>query len=304
MTDITNLDQEVRENDKIQPAWLNNVRAVIKSIQDQFAQVSTRIAEVESSVYPFQIERLSGTTVRNRRGAIKLQSGLVVPVEPTSLEAQEGRNYVYVDSDGVVKISGRLPDADQERFEVGQVINTGGQLTIINYPITAVSKPPPSLDDYATRAYADRSMKKAIAQGQLASNYQIPSSEQYYTIPFIGEGVGLTSDGYKVSIEGDYEFHLQVRINNIERTPDLSGKISIFIYSGDTIREDLGVALSQTTSAQGDLILNASNAVPISLLTNDIVRFKAYITKGENCRVLRDSSLFGWRLPINYRSLL
>ena len=183
---------------------------------------------------------------------------------------------------------------------------------MVNFPLARIRDDITSsdLDDYVKAGDLEQSSWKRVVSatlkddftfGKLSDNDGFNVLGEYHVIPFVAD---FTADPAKyifknngefsVTVSGElYAIHAQVRL--YEQGRNLEGKISAFISPA---LGELGGALSQAESASGDMVLNASNAVPRPITPNDVATVKAYLTRGDRTTTIKQgSSVTIWKVP-------
>ena len=300
MVDITQVGQTVQNGDRATAAWLNSVHQKFAYLEQQLALANEQISNIKSQLsQAFRVAPVSGLTVSYGAGSVKLSSGLVATTNGGLINVTDNtRSYLFVDNaDGLVKAS---INRAQNGYEFAYVVAAGGKVTqVVNYPIFETKTAPPDLGNYATLDYANSRSWEDLATARKTTQYAIPQTDTYYTIPFENlKGAGFNTAGLFTAPVGSgsrrYVFQAQIRVDTDApfTQPDLAVKISLFANNSETC------ILQQMESARGDITLNAANAEPVTLQGGQTATIRVYLTAGYRARVREQSLVQVWRLPL------
>lgn len=292
--DITNLSQTAQADDRLMPQWVNAARDAIASLTQQIAYANEQIGQLKSQLsQAFQVVPTAGLTATVAAGNVKLPSGLIAALAQTTITVPNNAiSIVYISDTGQVLVSVQRPSVG---LELARVTAAGGLITAVqNYPIFEVRPAAVNLEEYATRSYSDSRAWKIQAMARKTAVFPIPGRDTYYRIPFESlVGTGFNTAGSFKAV-GTFIFKVQIRMDTtaVASNPNMSGKVSLFVNN-----EEVGTALSQASSAFGDLIFNAENAEPVTLTSTDTADLRIYLTSGTQARVRENSQVSVWKLP-------
>ncbi|NEQ28492.1 MAG: hypothetical protein F6K28_57870 [Microcoleus sp. SIO2G3] len=295
MPDITTLNQTAADSDRLAAAWVNAVRNKLADLDQQLAYANQQINSLKSQIsQAFRVTQLTGLTIQYASGQVKLPSGVVVTISSGTLTVPASSvSYLWVSDTGAVQLTTTRPVIG---LEIARIVSNATTITEIqNYPIFEVRTALPSLDEYATRAFAESRAWQLVAIARKTTTFSIPSRDTYHRLTWESlSGTGWNTGGtFTAPVTGKYIFHPQIRIDSSTpaSSPDVSGKMSLFLGT-----DEYNTALQQGESAADDLVLNASNAEPAQMNQGDTASIRVYITTGTNCRVREKSLCQVWRI--------
>ncbi|NEO43191.1 MAG: hypothetical protein F6K55_03335 [Moorea sp. SIO4A3] len=298
MSEVNDFGGAINAGDIIREGWLNGVTQEIESLKYELSVLNSQLTTAQDTFIPFRLSIIDSSTVAIAGGSIKLRSGDIEVVTTDFFKlTEDGIYYAYIDATGKSVIDLAKPVIGHE---IGLVTVEGRKVVKVEqYPLASIE-----ILDFNANAQPWVDDGNAVISSE-EKQFTVPEKDKYFVIPFdylVGDDF-KEGGFFEPSFDGRYIFQMQIRITEKDYDPKseeespLSGKISIFVTRNELGEIEVGTALFQARSARGDLVLNASNAIPVTLETTDKVDFRVYITEGVNPEIRQQSAVQAWRLP-------
>ena len=308
MGTISDLNQTAKNEDTVSPAWVNNVAARILAIEKNIGNLSSQANEIRNLLIPFSLSIVSNTAVSYRGGQVMLSSRNTLAISAGTLEINEdGTSVIYIDPAGQVLASLDLP---LNGYEIGLATRENGRLVSVqNFPparITNLRQGLVTFDDLEPLIWHRVSSARLTTPQPFRTLGNPPYTDRYLVVGFNSVEYSQTTESgftgfndageFTTSEVGKtYAIHAQIRLTG-QPNQNLSGKISAFV----TGQGELEIALAQAESANGDLVLNGQNALPVGISPGDIATVQAYLTEGDGDVIInRGSAVTIWEVPDN-----
>lgn len=295
--DIRNLIDVAEDESIVFPSWVNSVNAQFGVLETLIDELKNQLDAAEARITPFKLSIASNTTIAYLGGSILLGDRTITEIPSGAVEiTEEGLNYIYVNSIAEIVASPIIP---QVGYEIGLARRENGRVTSVqNFPPAKIREVQP---DYLTLEELAPRVWRRIASARLSQDIALSSfgdiTDNYRIIPFdtVEFGTGFNNAGEFTTLQsGLYIIQAQIRLYSPSAS-DLSGKISTFVAPS---LGELGLAIAQSESASGDLILNGQNAIPARITPADILTIRSYITDGESdVRIRANSGATIWQVP-------
>lgn len=308
MATISNIGDAAREGDTVSAAWINAVNSQTAAFQRIISELRGQIESTNSLVTPFALGIASNTSISYGGGVVMLGDRTTAAISSGTIDLTvDGRYFVYVDGTGQVAAELVLPLVG---YEIGVAVVEGGRVASVqNHPPARIRS---LREDYLTLEEIRPLVWHRVSSARLTTPQPFrtlgnpPYTDRYLVVGFNSVEYSQTTESgftgfndageFTTSEVGKtYAIHAQIRLTG-QPNQNLSGKISAFV----TGQGELEIALAQAESANGDLVLNGQNALPVGINPGDIATVQAYLTEGDGDVIInRGSAVTIWEVPDN-----